>query len=120
MSDHVSSATDAAVAAGVSGSLPLMKFFAAFIFVIALMLGLAWLVKRAGLAGPLLRHGQKRRLSIVESLPVDHRRKLALVRCDGEEHLLLLGPEHALVVKTGLGAPATLPPAEEETRRALS
>ena len=33
----------------------------------------------------------ERRLAVVESLMLDPNRRLLLVRCDGEEHLLLLG-----------------------------
>ena len=33
----------------------------------------------------------ERRLAVVESLMLDPQRRLLLVRCDGEEHLLLLG-----------------------------
>jgi flagellar protein FliO/FliZ len=33
----------------------------------------------------------ERRLALVESLMLDPQRRLVLVRCDGREHLLLLG-----------------------------
>lgn len=120
MSDVATPAVAVGAAAG--GALPMLKFVFAFIFVIALMLGLAWAVRRAGLAGPILRQGQKRRLAVVETLPVDHRRRLALVRCDGEEHLLLLGPEQAMVVKAGMPAlsAVTPPSVEEEAGSAVS
>lgn len=99
-------ATPVQVGAAAGASVSLVKFFAAFVFVIALMLAVAWLVKRAGLAGPVLRTGQKRRLAVLESQALDHRRRLVLVRRDGREHLLLLGPDHALVVEGGIVPPA--------------
>lgn len=99
-------ATPVQVGAAAGASISLVKFFAAFVFVIALMLAVAWLVKRAGFAGPMLRTGQKRRLAVLESQAIDHRRRLVLVRRDGREHLLLLGPDHALVVEGGIVPPA--------------
>ncbi|MBY0562811.1 MAG: flagellar biosynthetic protein FliO [Hyphomonadaceae bacterium] len=40
----------------------------------------------------------ERRMRIVESLMLDPRRRLVIVRCDAREHLLLLGPTGDLVV----------------------
>lgn len=39
-----------------------------------------------------------RRLKVTESLMLDPRRRLVLVRLDGREHLLLLSPSRDLVV----------------------
>jgi flagellar protein FliO/FliZ len=82
----------------------LLKFFSAFIFVIALMLLLSWVMKRMGLAGSVMTGVAKRRLKIVEFLPIDHRRRLVLVRRDDREHLLLLGPQGETVVETNIPA----------------
>ncbi|HYE01487.1 MAG TPA: flagellar biosynthetic protein FliO [Alphaproteobacteria bacterium] len=83
--------------------------------VIGLMLVAAWVVRRLhpGFAAPRAR-GARRRLSIVEVLPLDARRRLVLVRRDGTEHLLLLGPERDLLVEPGIAAPEpfALPSAE--------
>jgi flagellar protein FliO/FliZ len=43
-----------------------------------------------------------RRLQIVESLLIDPRRRLVIVRCDGTEHLLLLGINEDVVVEANL------------------
>ena len=43
----------------------LLKFFSAFIFVIALMLLLSWAMKRMGLAGSMAVGAGRRRLKIV-------------------------------------------------------
>jgi flagellar protein FliO/FliZ len=43
-----------------------------------------------------------RRLHIVESLMIDPRRRLVIVRCDGVEHLLLLGANEDIVVAANL------------------
>jgi flagellar protein FliO/FliZ len=82
----------------------LLKFFSAFVFVIALMLLLSWAMKRMGLAGSVMAGIGKRRLKIVEFLPIDHRRRLVLVRCDDREHLLLLGPQGETVVEANIPA----------------
>ena len=42
--------------------------------------------------------GRVRRLSMVETLALDPRRRLVLVRADGRDHLLLIGGESDLVV----------------------
>ena len=46
----------------------------------------------------------ERRLKVVESLMLDPHRRLLLIRCDGEEHLLLLG-EGRLLTTTEAAAP---------------
>lgn len=84
------------------------QFVAALALVLALIGGLAWAVRRSGVAGSLMpssvRKGSGRRLGVVEVLPLDARRKLVLLRCDSQEHLLLLnqGPAPDLVVARGL------------------
>lgn len=81
----------------------LIKFMAAFAFVIGLMLLMSWGMKKAGLSGTsLLPGGAKRRLRVVEYLPLDHRRKLVLVRCDDKEHLIVLGPTSETVVERNI------------------
>ena len=44
-----------------------------------------------------------RRLALVESLMLDPQRRLVLVRCDGREHLLLLGEGRLLAEADGAG-----------------
>lgn len=56
------------------------------------LIGLAFLgARRFGMMGGV-RPGQERRIKVVESLMIDARRKLILVRCDEREHLILVGP----------------------------
>ena len=43
-----------------------------------------------------------KRLELVETLAIDVRRRLVIVRCDGREHLLLLGANQDLVVQSDL------------------
>lgn len=72
------------------------RSFAALIATLALILAAAWGARRLGMlqAGP----NAPRRLKISESLMIDPRRRLVIVRCDGREHLLLLGPAGDVVV----------------------
>lgn len=83
----------------------LFKFFFAFMFVMGLMFLLAYVLKRAGLAGHSMLPGGKRRLKVIEHLPIDHRRRLLLVRRDDREHLLILSPTGETVVETNISAP---------------
>lgn len=48
---------------------------------------------RAVTAGPARPGGRPRRLAVHEVLPLDPKRRLVLVRCDGRDLLLLTGGE---------------------------
>lgn len=87
----------------------------ALLAVIVLLLGFAWVSRRFGLAGRFM-PGSKRRLAVIESLALDNRRKLLLLRRDGVEHLVLLGPETAILVERGIPATTIFPstPAERQ------
>jgi flagellar protein FliO/FliZ len=84
-------------------ALLLFKSLSGFVFVLALMLLLSWVFKKAG-GVPVLKKGDRRRLKVVETLPIDHKRRLVLVRRDDKEHLLVLGPETETVVEAGIVA----------------
>lgn len=71
------------------------------------MIGLcAIAAKKAGLAANGGAFGGKRRLMLVETFALDARRKLAIIRCDGREHLLLLGSASETVIDADLPARA--------------
>lgn len=68
------------------------KFLLVLIFVLGLIGCLAWAARRFGLAGRLTPNsGKARRLSVVEVMPLDARRRLVLLRRDDTEYLVLLG-----------------------------
>lgn len=90
-----------------------LRFFFALVFVLALIALLAWLAKRFGVAGAFVRRRSDRRLSLVESLPLDARHRLVLVRRDGTEHLVLLGAGGDSLIESAIEAPPSPP---EETR----
>jgi flagellar protein FliO/FliZ len=82
-----------------------MRFVVALVFVLALIGVLTALARRFGWGyrQPSMR-GKKRRLSIVETMPVDAKRRLLLVRRDATEHLILLGAGPDVVVEAGIAA----------------
>lgn len=96
-------------AAGYSSSEMYLKVIFAFAFVVALMFAFSWLLRRLGLATPGLNVGSKRRLKVIEYLPIDTRRRLLLVRRDDREHLIVIGGQGGdVVVETNI-----IPPAQE-------
>ena len=91
-----------------------LRAIGALILVIGLMLGFAWAARRYG--GQLgMRPARESDLRIVEWKTLDVRRKLAVVRWGGEEHLLCLGPAGDCVIARR-EAPASSPdPAANDT-----
>jgi flagellar protein FliO/FliZ len=86
-----------------------LRFVLALVFVLGLI-GLAAIVARkAGLGYRMPAKGgtRQRRLSIVEVMPLDARRRLVLLRRDETEHLILVGGESDLLLEAGLPAPRT-------------
>lgn len=76
----------------------------ALIATLALILGVAYGARRLGMLQPASQ--APRRLKISESLMIDPRRRLVIVRCDGREHLMLLSPAGDVVVgETAVEAP---------------
>ena len=91
------------------------RVISAFFIVLAAMGVLAFLAKRAGYGkGGAMQ--SRRRLSLIETLPLDARRRAAIIRCDGREHLIILGPTGETVVEANL--PAVETPAVEEAHAA--
>lgn len=78
----------------------LVRFFFALVFVLALMGGLALAMRRFGNRHAL--PGVKRRLKVVEILPIDGRRKAVLLRRDDREHLVILGANAETLVESGI------------------
>ncbi|NNE41228.1 MAG: FliO/MopB family protein [Marinicaulis sp.] len=62
----------------------------------------AVIARKAGLlsaSGGLVR---KRRLAVVETLALDARRRLAIIKCDSQEHLIVLGANGEQVIASNL------------------
>lgn len=88
-----------------------LRFFFALVFVLALIALLAWLAKRFGVAGAFVRPSAARRLSVVESLSLDARHRLVLVRRDATEHLVLLGAAGDRLIESAIEPPPVTPEA---------
>jgi flagellar protein FliO/FliZ len=87
----------------------LARYLGALLLVLALVGFAALAARRYGLAG-FVQGTVQRRLSIVETMMIGPRQKLVLVRRDGTEHLVLVGPQGANVIEAGIAVGATAPP----------
>ena len=96
-------------------SISWIRVMTSFGIILAMMAGLALGLKylaRHGILLPKTSAGKSRRLQIVESLSLDMRRRLVIVRHDDKEHLLLLGNERDLVVESSPKKESASPSAE--------
>lgn len=84
----------------------------ALVMVLLLILLVAWLVKF--LANSRLHIGRPRnhRLAINDSINIDGKRKLILVRCDDREHLILIGGGQDVLIEADLALPEILQSAQ--------
>ena len=71
-------------------------------FVVALMGGLALIVRKLGLGGVVPATPGSKRLKIVERLSLDARRQLVLLQRDDVTHLVILNPNGDSVIETGI------------------
>ena len=84
-----------------------IRFVLALIFVLAMIGVLTAVARRFGFGYRKAAKGsQGRRLSIVEVMPVDAKRRLVLLRRDSTDHLVLLGSGPDLLLEGGIPAPA--------------
>jgi flagellar protein FliO/FliZ len=90
-----------------------LKFALAFVLVLGLIALGAWTLRRFGL-GMVSGATRGRRLAVIETLALDARHRLVLVRRDDREHLILFGAGET-VVETGIAAPITVPSAESRS-----
>lgn len=82
-----------------------LRLLIALGIVLGLMGGLAFLLKKLGLADKnICVRGAKRRLKIVESLPLDARRRLVIFQCDERQHLVILGINGETLIDSGISA----------------
>ncbi len=84
------------------GLIGIAKFLAALAFVLALMGGLALVMKKIGLGQAGLAGRGDKRLKLVEVMPIDARRKAVILQCDDEQHLVILGPTGDTVIKNNI------------------
>ena len=103
-----------------------VKFFLAFLFVLAVIGVVFWIVRMFGFSGQRLEgmRGRQPRLAVIDAAMVDGRRRLILIRRDNIEHLLMIGgptdiviePNIVRVAQAGRDAPVPQrPPAAADT-----
>ena len=74
--------------------------------VLGMLAGALWAVRRYDIKLPGRVSGSgRKRVELVERLAVDAKRSVALIRRDGCEHLILIGPEGHVTLETGITAP---------------
>ncbi|VAW08548.1 hypothetical protein MNBD_ALPHA05-2207 [hydrothermal vent metagenome] len=76
--------------------------FARILFGLTAVIGMigiaAFAAKKAGLATASGGFVRKRRLRVVETLALDGRRRIAIIKCDDAEHLIVLGANNETVI----------------------
>ena len=77
----------------------LLNAIAGLIFVLGLIFGLNWLLKRFGHAFGNLAAGSKGEIDVLHSRALDAKNRLSLVRCRGKDFLIASG-ETILVVES--------------------
>src|SRR3569623_3257007 len=82
-----------------------LRFILVLIFVLGLALALGWVLKRSGISGSAL-PGRGKRLGVLETAFLGPKHRLVLVRRDDVEHLVLIGPNYASVVESGIAGSA--------------
>lgn len=100
---------------GGSGNTILTAVFALGIVLVLIVLGV-WLLKLVFSASTNVARGRNRRLGVIESMMLDSKRQLIIIRRDNVEHLILTGGPQDVVVETGI--PVEDSPAGLTTRRA--
>ena len=91
-------------------AMELIRAVLALVLVLGLIGGATWAARRFG---PAMWFGARakttRSLGVIESLPLDARHRLVLVRRGERNHLLLIGPNHSIVVEDGIPALSAQP-----------
>lgn len=80
-----------------------MRAFLALLFVAGLIFILSLMLRKTGFNQRILGNKGPARLKVVETLYLDPRRRLVIVRCDNREHVLLLGATGDVVVESREG-----------------
>ena len=101
---------------GATGAL-IAQFAVTLVAILILVLIVFWLIRRftGGRFGTGGGRSRQPRLSVLDALPIDQRRRLVLVRRDNVEHLLLIGGPSDVVVESAIHRP---PPAQRRAEAA--
>lgn len=91
----------------------LSRILFAFFIVVGFIGIAAMLARRTGLAAGAKGFARERRLALVDSLAIDARRRAVILRCDGREHLILLGQAGETLIEGNLPPLPALETGEE-------
>jgi hypothetical protein len=86
---------------GGEGNSLFTALFALGIVIVLIVLGV-WLLKVVFNASGNMARGRNRRLSVVDSLALDPKRQLLIIRRDNVEHLILTGGPQDVVIEAGI------------------
>lgn len=90
----------------------MLRTMGALGLVLGMLATALWVVRRYDLKLPgRVTGGARKRVELVERLAVDAKRSVALIRRDGCEHLIFIGPEGHATIETGITPPS--PPVVE-------
>ncbi len=101
---------------GGSGNTILTMILALGIVLVLIVLAV-WVLKLISNVSGNAARGRNRRLAVVDTLALDQKRQLLIVRRDDVEHLILTGGPHDVVVETGIPVPEAAP--AQPARRGL-
>lgn len=101
---------------GGSENLVITILLALGIVLVLIVLGV-WALKLLFNATGNVGRGRNKRLIVSDSVAVDPKRKLLLIRRDNVEHLVMTGGPQDLVIETGITPPAEPVPAARPNRR---
>ncbi|HVW91117.1 MAG TPA: hypothetical protein VHB74_00775, partial [Devosia sp.] len=93
---------------GGSGSLYLNAALALAIVLVLIFLGL-WALKLLFRASSTAVRGRNKRLAIVDTLAIDAKRQLLIVRRDNVEHLIMTGGPQDVLIESGIAAASAVP-----------
>jgi flagellar biogenesis protein FliO len=97
--------------------LAIMRTLGGLATVLGLLAAALWVVKRYNIRLPGRSFSARSsRLELVESLSIDARRSVALLRRDGREHLILMAPEGNLIIETNIAPGAASDPEDAPAR----
>ncbi|MEM8771637.1 MAG: flagellar biosynthetic protein FliO [Pseudomonadota bacterium] len=86
----------------------IIRVFFGLIAVIGMIGVGAVIFRKAGLMKTLSARQASRRLELIESLAIDNRRRIVLLRCDNREHLVMLGAQSESVIANNIMSPKAL------------
>lgn len=93
---------------GGSGNTWLTALFALGIVLVLVVLAV-WLLKLISNASGNMARGRNKRLAVVDTLALDPKRQLVIIRRDDVEHLILTGGPQDVVIETGIAVAEEAP-----------